>query len=87
MNQAVIFSPADWQTFLSRLDEIVENRLKGYVVEKPITAKEAADYLNITEKTLWERFRTKKMPSKLIHRAGGSAHFFASELHQYIKSN
>lgn len=87
MNQAVIFTPDDFQKFLTHLKEIVRTEMKGYVVEEPMTAKEAASYLNVTEKTMWERFRKGKMSTGVIHRVGGSTYFFASELHQYIKNN
>ena len=87
MDQAIIFNPDDFRRFLTELKEIARTELKGYVVEEPFTAKEAASYLNITEKTLWERIRKGKVPSDLIHRNVGSVYFFASELHQYIKES
>jgi len=87
MNQAVIFHPDDFQKFLAQLREVVKTELKGYVVEEPMTTKEAASYLNITEKTLWERVRKGKIPAELIHRNAGSVYFFPSEIHQYIKNN
>jgi predicted DNA-binding transcriptional regulator AlpA len=87
MKQAVIFNPDDFQQFLSELKAIAKAELRGYVVEEPMTAKEAASFLNITEKTLWERVRKGKLPTELIHRNVGSVYFFASELHQYIKNN
>lgn len=87
MNHAVIFNPSDFQQFLSELKEIAKTELRGYVVEEPMTAKEAASYLNVTEKTLWERIRKGKIPAELIHRNAGSVYFFASELFKYLKSN
>lgn len=87
MDQAVIFTPDDFRQFLAQLREIVKKEMKGYVVEEPMTSKEAASYLNITEKTLWERIRKGKMPADLIHRSVGSVYFLPSELYQYIKSS
>lgn len=87
MKQAVIFTPDEFDAFLSNLKDIAKDALKQHVVEKPMTAKEAAAYLNVTEKTLWERIRKGKMPADLVHRSAGSVYFFATELHQYIKNS
>lgn len=85
MKHAVVFEPADFQVFLDSLKQIVRDEMKGYVVETPFTAREAAAYLRITEKTLWERIRKGKMPADLVHRSAGSVYFFASELEAYLK--
>ena len=85
MKHAVVFEPDDFRVFLESLREIVRDELKSYIVEKPMTTREAAAYLRITEKTLWERIRKGKMPADLVHRSAGSVYFFASELEAYLK--
>lgn len=87
MDHAVIFSPSEFQQFLSKLKEIIKSELKGFVVEEPMTTKEAASYLNISESALWKRIKKGQVPADLIHRSAGSVYFFPSELHQFIKSN
>lgn len=86
MDQAIILKPEDFKSLVSDLKDMLRSELKGYVVEEPLTAKEAARYLKITDKAMWERFRKGTMPAELIHRSGGSVYFFASELHRYLKN-
>lgn len=87
MNHAVIFTPDDYRKFLDVLKEIASTELRNYVVERPMTSKQAADYLNISEVTLWKRIKAGKIPTDIIHRSAGSVYFLPSELHQYIKAN
>jgi excisionase family DNA binding protein len=61
--------------------------LKNIVIEKPINYDEAAKYLGIAKSTLYQRLRTGHYPPSIAHNDGGSVHFFASELQQFIKSH
>jgi len=61
--------------------------LKTHMIEKPLTKKEAAIYLNVTYKTIESRITTGAIPSKYVHKNGGTIYFFASELEQLLKKS
>lgn len=87
MKQAVILRPDDFQAFISELKEVVKSEIRGYVVEEPLTVKQAAAYLKVTEGTLWKRIDRGAIPTSVVHRSGGGVYFFASELEAYLKNN
>lgn len=87
MEHAVILKPEDFKNLISEVRAMLEGGVKGYMVERPMTAKEAAAYLKVTPWTLWDRIRKGVIPSELIHRSAGSVYFLPSELHQYIKNS
>lgn len=87
MQQAITFTPDDFQRFMAEVKETIRKEVKGYMVEEPLTAKQAAAYLKITEWTMRDRIKKGSLPASLIHRSGGTVYFFASELEQYLKNN
>lgn len=86
MDQVVIFKPDDFDRFLDRLKGVAAETMKDFVVEKPMTVKEAAEYLRVSERTMWRRINSGDLPAELIHRSGGSVYFFPSELHNYLRN-
>jgi hypothetical protein len=62
--------------------------IKSIYTEKPLTAKEAADHLNLKYRTFMDRVRDGKYPKEVVHkdRISGEYYFFPSELNQYLKS-
>lgn len=90
MTHAVILHPDDFERFTAQVTEQITKHfenMKGSVIEKPMCAKEAADYLGVTPKTLHERIRTGVIPANLKHEISGSVYFFPSELHSFIKKH
>lgn len=61
--------------------------LKSHLTEKPLSKKEAADYLQITPRAFASRMKSGAIPPRLVHRNGGSLYFFASELQQLLKAS
>lgn len=53
------------------------------MIEQPICAKEAAQYLGIHEQSLYRLIRKGQIPC--AHRLGRSRYFFKSELQALIK--
>jgi hypothetical protein len=66
----------------------IAKHIQGLTIEKPLTAKEAADHLKLTHRTFLDRVRADFYPKDVIHRdkKSGCYYFFASELNAYIKS-
>jgi excisionase family DNA binding protein len=86
-----VLQPNDFDRLLSEMKSFVREELKSVQMppenDRPICAKEAAAYLGIGQTTFWERIKTGKIPSILIHRNGGSVYFFKSELRQFLKAS
>jgi hypothetical protein len=61
------------------------NELKGFVIEKPLTRKEAASHLRIAMTAFNNRLRSGAIPSKYVHKNGGTLYFYASELNAMVK--
>ena len=61
--------------------------LKTHMIEKPLTRKGAAEYLGIGVKALDNRIQRGVIPSRLIHKNGGTPYFFASELAELLKKS
>jgi excisionase family DNA binding protein len=88
--QAVILQPNDFDRFISEIKQQVSQEIKAVVktsIEEPMCVKEAAAYMNITNKTLYNRINSGEIPASVIHRNGGSVYFFKSELYQFIKNS
>lgn len=73
------------QSMMAELKAHISKELKGAVVEKPMCGKEAALFLGIHESTIYKWLRNETIPTRLIHRIGGSVFFFASELQEFVK--
>lgn len=80
------------QEYLERLiinlrDEMRSNvlELKTHMIEKPLTTKEAADFMRIKRSAFDNRIKSGAIPAHLVHKNGGTPYFFASELQQLIK--
>lgn len=61
--------------------------LKTHMTEKPLTVKEAAEYLRIGTSALYNRINSGAIPSQYVHKNGGTVYFFASELNQLLKKS
>lgn len=61
--------------------------ITSHVVEKPLTVKQAADYLGIKQSAFYNRINRGEIPARLVHRNGGTPYFFASELCELIKTS
>lgn len=59
------------------------DKIRGMVVEKPMTMKEAAAFLNIHVNTLGQYVKTGKIKA---HRLGKYPMFYPSELNAQIKA-
>ena len=81
---------SDFEKFMTDLKKFVSDEVRSEKVksvEKPISPKEAAAFLKISLKTLYNRINNSDIPAQLIHRNGGNVYFFESELEQYIKQS
>jgi predicted DNA-binding transcriptional regulator AlpA len=86
--QVPMHSEPTIHSIMAELKEHLANELKNLAfVERPMCAKQAADYLLIHENTLYRRMKTGQIPARVIHRTGGSVYFFPSELKDYIKKS
>lgn len=74
-------------SIINELKAHISKELQGAVIEKPMCAKQAAEYLGIHENTIYKRIKNRDIPTELIHRMNGSVYFFASELRDYIKNS
>lgn len=75
-------------SILAELKQHIANEIKNMaIVERPLCAKAAADYLLIHENTLYRRMKSGEIPESVIHRTGGSVYFFPSELRDYLKKS
>ncbi len=52
-------------------------------VERPITGKRAAQFLEVSEWTVWNWTKTLGLP---FHKIGGKRRYFESELSAWVKS-
>lgn len=64
---------------------LVIKELRGHVIERPISVKEAAEFLQISQRTLYTWMKNGTIPAKLIHFKGSRPYFFPSELRDEIK--
>jgi hypothetical protein len=75
--------------FMAFAEQVVKE-IKSVIVEKPLTKKEAADYLNMSYRTFERRISgpLKTLPDDIIHKdpVSGQLYFFPSELNEYLKS-
>lgn len=85
MKDVIVFYPEDFQQFIAALKDAVAENIRGYVVEKPMTIKEAAEYFIVSEATFRNRIRKGIIPAELVHHAAGSMYFLPSELHAFLK--
>lgn len=89
MNNAFILTPNDFERLIAEVKQTLSREvetIKGSVIEKPMTIKEAADYMRITENTLFKRIRDGVIPPNLVHQVEGSKYFLPSELYGFIKT-
>lgn len=64
------------------------SEIKTHMVEKPMSVKEAAEYLGIAQPTLYEWISKGVLPSVVCHKVNGQRYFFfPSELQQFIKKS
>lgn len=77
-----------------QLDKLIKESLqRGFElgqkkpIEKPLTKKEAADYMRIHIKVFNKRFKTGALPANLRHYVDGTILFFASELEAFIRKS
>lgn len=87
---AIILTPEGLRQFetsvLNHLTNLV-NEMQAKAPEKPLCPAEAAEYLRISERTLWARLKDGTLPASLVRRSAGSVYFFATELHDHIKKS
>jgi hypothetical protein len=85
---AILLMPHDLDQIIKAICSQVEaevSKIRTHMIEKPMSAKEAAGYLKITPKTLSVRISKGVIPADLVHRVEGSTYFFPSELAAFIK--
>lgn len=88
IGNAIIFQPEDWDKFKRELSGFVAIEMdKAKRIERPLTKDAAAEYLSISVRTFDQRIADGKIPTKLIHRNGGTPYFFASELEAFLKKS
>lgn len=83
-----IIMPNEVDPLAEKIAAIVLRKIdERRVIEEPLTKQGAANYFKITVRALNERIAKGKIPSKYIHRNGGTPYFFASELETLLKKN
>lgn len=88
MGTAVVLMPNEVDQFADRVANMVLKRVTELnKVEEPLTKVGAAKYLKVALSTFNKRLSNGDIPSKYIHRNGGTPYFFASELETLLKSN
>jgi hypothetical protein len=70
---------------VAHLMNVLVKELRGHVIERPICAKEAAEFLNIHITTLSKWISSGVIPKKVVHYKGSRPYFFPSELRDEIK--
>lgn len=88
MAVAHVIMPNEVDPLAEKIAAIVLRKIEERrAIEEPMTKAGAAKYLRISVRTLDERIATGKIPTKVIHRNGGTPYFFASELENLLKKN
>jgi hypothetical protein len=70
---------------VAHLMNVLVKELRGYVVEKPMVVKEAAEFLQVTPKTIHTWIKSGVIPARCIHYKGSRPYFFPTELRDEIK--
>lgn len=86
--QLILITPEYLERLITNLrDEMCSNvlELKTHMIEKPLTTKEAADFMRIKRSAFVGRIKSGAIPAQCVHKNGGTPYFFASELQQLIK--
>lgn len=85
-DQAYILNRNELDTLIIQLRQQMTREIsafRGLVVEKPMTTKEAANFLSVHPKTLIRKMGAGNIP---FHKDGKMCYFFPSELSEYLKS-
>lgn len=82
---SILLTPTDFNRLLSEVKTYIDKANESRLVEKPLTVKEAASYLNMNVTTFYRKLKRGAIPSTLIHRNEGTVYLLPSELHQFIK--
>ena len=61
------------------------NTVKELLIEKPVSAKEAAEYMGICQASLYRQISRGQFPAQLVHKSLGRHYFFLSEIREYLK--
>jgi hypothetical protein len=85
MTNQVQFIPDNNNSEVAHLMNVLVKELRGHVIERPICMEEAAEFLQVTSKTIRKYIRTGAIPIRLIHHIGGRPYFFPSELRDLVK--
>jgi excisionase family DNA binding protein len=70
---------------VAHLMNLIVKELRGHVVERPMCVKEAAEFLGISQRTMYQWIKDGVIPSKVVHYKGSRPFFFPSELRDEIK--
>lgn len=88
MGAAVVLMPNEVDQFADRVAAMVIKKVTELrSIEEPLTKQGAAKYLKVSLTTFNRRLSDGGIPSKYIHRNGGTLYFFASELETLLKKN
>jgi hypothetical protein len=88
--QLILMAPDELERLATGLRQQIADgvaSLKSHLIERPLTRREAADYLGIGLTALDNRIKRGDIPRKLVHKNGGTPYFFASELEQLLKKS
>lgn len=87
LNSHIVYQVSGEQLkeLISEVRETVIEEMKEKGWEKPLTKKQAAKFLSISEGRMDVKFREGQLPLKLRHTGTGTIYFFASELESFIK--
>jgi hypothetical protein len=88
MSVAHVIMPSEVDPLAEKIAAMVIKKvIELKSIEDPLTKEGAAKYLHIALSTLNKRLANGDIPSKYIHRNGGTPYFFASELETLLKKN
>ncbi len=80
---AIILTPSEFDRLASQIREQISNEIqKIEVVEKPITFKQACEFMQLGHTAMYKKI-AQGMPA---HKDGKQYYFYPSELNKYIKS-
>lgn len=90
MSHAIIIEPNDLDRLINSLREEIRlgfEKSRSVNIDPPLSRKQAAKFLGISERTLDKRFKEGYYQSELMHGEGRKKSFFASELENYLKKS
>jgi hypothetical protein len=85
MSAQVQMIPDNNNSEVAHLMNVLVKELRGNVVERPMCMNEAAEFLQVTPKTIRTWLKSGALPIRVVHHIGGRPYFLPSELRDLVK--